>query len=112
MNVQKLWAPWRLEYIQDAQKDKTTQGQCPFCELPKTEASEETLVLYKGQTGLVVMNKFPYNPAHLLVIPLAHAEQPEQLPPGVWKDLSTLIELSLSALKQAYQPHGFNVGIN
>jgi len=112
MNVQKLWAPWRLEYIKDKQNKTEGSDLCPFCEIPKEEASENNLCLYQDSSAFVVMNKFPYNPGHLLVIPIAHSEQPDGLPPGVWEHLSTLTQLSLGALKQAYEPQGFNVGIN
>lgn len=109
MSVDHLWAPWRLEYIKK-QGDK--DSGCPFCELPKETPSAENLVLFKNDRLFVIMNKFPYNPGHLLVIPRAHVRQPKDLEPGVWQELSTAIQAAMSIVDEALKPQGFNVGIN
>jgi ATP adenylyltransferase len=106
--LQRMWAPWRLEYIQG---QKTPQG-CPFCELPKEEPSEENLLLYVDDEIFVVMNRYPYNPQHLLVIPRAHIGRPEDLPPAVWTKLSGALRLCVELLRQGSNPPGFNLGMN
>lgn len=105
--LDRLWAPWRLAYI----KGKKTGG-CPFCSLPRSAPSDKNLVLWKNNDFFVVMNKFPYNPAHLLVIPRAHVASPENLTPELWQTLSLGVRACVSVLKKAYAPHGFNIGMN
>ena len=109
MSLDHLWAPWRIEYIKQ-QGDK--ERGCPFCVLPKEEPSSENLVLFKNERLFVIMNKFPYNPGHLLVIPRAHVREPKNLEKGVWQELSTAIQACLDILTEAFKPQGFNVGIN
>lgn len=106
-SMSRIWAPWRLAYI----RDKKKKG-CPFCALPKGKNSEANLVLWKDPDCFVIMNKFPYNPAHLLVIPRAHVSNPDELDPAVWRRVADAQRACLTILQEAYQPQGFNVGIN
>ena len=103
----RLWAPWRLAYI----KDKKKKG-CPFCILPKETMSEKNLVLWKNDVFFVVMNRFPYNPAHLLVIPRKHVASPELLSPEDWQQLALGVRACTEVLEGYFKPHGFNVGMN
>jgi len=107
--IDRLWAPWRGEWIQN-QKDPL-RG-CPFCELPCEEPSEENLVLYRDEWIFVVMNKFPYNPGHLMVIPRAHVGRPEDLPADTWSRLAKAVRLCTERLKGDSNPAGFNLGMN
>ncbi|MFH1008524.1 MAG: HIT domain-containing protein, partial [Candidatus Latescibacterota bacterium] len=66
--MEKLWAPWRMKYILDIEK---TEG-CIFCEKPGEDRDEENLILYRGETCFVMLNLFPYNNGHLLIIPYRH----------------------------------------
>lgn len=102
-----LWAPWRLDYVKG-----TRAPGCPFCELPKVDPSEETLVLFKNDTFFVVLNKFPYNPGHLLVIPRRHVSSPVDLSPDEWSELSLALRAVLGILKEEAGPQGFNLGMN
>jgi len=108
MGIDRIWAPWRLEYILGAKKP---QG-CPFCELPKEEPSEENLLLYKDDDIFVVLNRFPYNPNHLLVLPRVHLGKPEEIPPAIWAKVSRALPLCLEIVREAVQPQGFNMGMN
>ncbi len=104
----RLWAPWRLEYIRNNKADDA----CPFCELPRLEPSDETLVLYRDEELFVILNKFPYNPAHLLVVPRAHRGRPEEIDPRAWMRLSLALRLTLETLEKAGGAPAFNVGLN
>jgi ATP adenylyltransferase len=112
--VRRLWAPWRLAYIKKAtgpRKPLEPKG-CPFCELPRQEPSEETLVLYRDRDLFVIMNKFPYNPSHLLVVPRKHIGDPAKVPPAIWTKLSLAVQGAIRCLERAQKPQGFNVGMN
>lgn len=105
--MKMLWAPWRLEYI----KGERDPG-CPFCTGPAEGPKEDNLVLWTDKDISVVMNKFPYNPGHLLIIPRAHVANPGDLEARVWVKLSEAVRACLEILKEDSQPPGFNLGMN
>ncbi len=114
--IDRLWAPWRGEWIL-SQKDKSKDGTeapspCPFCELPSEDPSEENLVLFRNDRIFVIMNKFPYNPGHLMVIPRAHVASPADLDPAVWNELCQAIPLVMECASRANTPQGHNLGMN
>ena len=102
--MQTMWAPWRMDYIL-AEKD----GRCVFCDALDRRAD---LTLYKGNTTLVVMNKFPYINGHLLVAPVRHVAGLEALGMDESRDLLITVDRSVSILRQQMKPQGFNVGLN
>lgn len=112
--MKQLWAPWRLEYIQSNQKDPKKKGPtpCPFCEVSNDEPNEENLCLYRDDEIFVVMNKFPYNPGHLLVLPRGHFGRVEEIPLNVWNRLGLAVRVAIDLLGKSYSPQGFNVGLN
>jgi ATP adenylyltransferase len=106
-----LWSPWRMEYIQSAtEPGGPDDGRCVFCEIP--EGEEASRVLAKGSLAYVVLNKFPYNPGHLLVVPLRHVGDLEDLTPEESAESHSLLVLSVHALREESAPHGFNIGMN
>jgi len=102
--MKTMWAPWRMEYIL-ANKSDT----CIFCE---AISDQDGLTLYKGDSTLVVMNKFPYINGHLLVAPVRHVAALGQLERMEKGDLLETVEQSIEILKSAMGPDGFNVGLN
>jgi ATP adenylyltransferase len=96
-----------MEYL----KGEAKSG-CPFCELPKEEPSEQNLVLWRDENLFVIMNKFPYNVGHLMVVPRAHVGHPEKLDAKIWVQMSVALQLALEILKQDMDPQGFNMGMN
>ena len=102
--MKTVWAPWRIEYI-TADKEEG----CIFC---KALADQANLTLYKGKITMVMMNKFPYINGHLLVAPKRHIASLDQLEKEEMGDLLQTIEQSVSILKKAMNPDGFNVGLN
>jgi ATP adenylyltransferase len=114
--IPRLWAPWRGEWIQsqkELRKDaQTEKNKCPFCEMPAQGPSDETLVLFVNERIAVIMNKFPYNPGHLMVIPRTHAALPKDLSPAVWNEINQAIPLVMECIQRSYSPQGFNLGMN
>jgi ATP adenylyltransferase len=100
--------PDRLKYVRKLIK---VDG-CVFCNAHKAGKGFKSLLLHKGRNASVMMNKFPYNPGHLLIIPNRHVGEFTELKKGELYELQDLIKLSLKVLREAYDPSGFNVGLN
>jgi len=103
-----LWSPWRMQYIEAATEE--TEAGCVFCAIATGEESDRVLV--RGALAYVVLNKFPYNPGHLLVVPNRHEGDLESLTIEENAELQSLLQLSIRALRAVSDPHGFNVGMN
>ena len=107
MAEQRLWAPWRLEYIKGPKPD-----DCIFCSQPAAADDERAYIVARGEHSFVMLNAFPYNNGHLMVSPYAHVPSIEELDDPVLLDLMHLTQRSLGALREAYAPEGFNIGVN
>jgi ATP adenylyltransferase len=101
--MDRLWSPWRLEYVT---RGDTTTG-CIFC-----ESLNDALVVFKGKTAFIILNLYPYNNGHLMVVPYRHVATLALLTPEELAELGLLTQRSELALTEAYAPHGLNVGIN
>ena len=99
-----------MEYIQ-ANKE-VASGDCVFCVLLAGEGAEEERILRRGDRAFVTLAKFPYNPGHLLVLPNRHVAELEDLTAEENADIARLLERSVRALREASDPHGFNLGVN
>ncbi len=111
-NIDRLWAPWRLEYIKkEKERDEFKKG-ATFSNLARQEPSAENLILYKEKDFFIVMNKFPYNPNHLMVIPCQKVAKLEELDTQVWMKMCAAAQLTVKILKQNLNPGGFNIGMN
>ncbi len=110
--LKHLWAPWRLQYIQNANAEK--EKGCIFCSIPKEspENDQKNLLLFRGKKAFVMLNKFPYNNGHLLIIPYRHLADFELLDGDEKLEMMDLIGKSIYALKKAFHPQGFNIGMN
>jgi len=105
--MKNLWAPWRMEYILNNNKEKG----CIFCP-DDTASPAERLLLFQGERTMVIMNKYPYINGHLLVAPLRHVAALDQLDIREKIALMNLVSRSLAILKKTMNPEGFNVGLN
>ena len=97
-----------MQYIETA-RDELEDGGCVFCAVP---AREPERVLARGDLAYVVLNKFPYNPGHLLIVPLRHTGDVEDLGTEENMELQAMLQRSVRALREESAPHGFNVGMN
>ncbi len=100
-----------MEYIL-GNKDEPEDdgGGCVFCDLPHGE--ESARILARGELGYVVLNKFPYNPGHLLIVPWRHVGDLGQVTADESADMQSLLQRSVRALREESEPHGFNIGMN
>ncbi|RJQ32925.1 MAG: HIT domain-containing protein [Actinobacteria bacterium] len=105
--MEKLWAPWRMKYIMSEQP----KG-CIFCVKPSEDTDKDNYILHRSKHAFVIMNIFPYNNGHLMVVPYRHLSDFEMLNTEEKAEIMDLISLSIKALKKAFNPEGFNVGMN
>jgi ATP adenylyltransferase len=108
--MKRLWAPWRMEYILDEKK----HGSCLFCDISLDKKGNDTknLILYRGKNCFVVLNKYPYNNGHLMVVPYFHTPTFDGLDDDVLFDLMKTQKISVDIIKKAMNPDGFNLGLN
>jgi ATP adenylyltransferase len=107
MGEQRLWAPWRLDYIKGPDPD-----ECIFCAAADGDDDAGRYVVARGEHCFVMLNAYPYNNGHLMVSPAAHTASIEDLPDDQLLELMQLTRRSLAALREAYSPEGFNIGVN
>ncbi|MBI4843907.1 MAG: HIT domain-containing protein [Nitrospirae bacterium] len=108
--MKRLWAPWRMQYILDENKNKT----CLFCDISKADKKNDrkNLILYRGKHSFIVLNKYPYNSGHLMVLPYIHTPTFDGLSDEVLFDLIMNVKMSVAVLKKVLNPDGFNLGLN
>lgn len=106
--MKQLWAPWRLAFVEQAAHHRG----CIFCEKPVLKQDDKSFILRRGRHAYVLMNIYPYNNGHLLIAPYRHIAAIEKLPEPVLLDMMQLAQASLKALRRAYAPEGFNLGVN
>lgn len=102
-----LWAPWRLEYIKQADE----QLGCIFCQAAAGE-DEEALVVRRGERAFVLLNKFPYASGHLMVAPFRHVAEFGDLEDEEALEVHRLAGQGLGALAEVFSPQGYNLGWN
>jgi ATP adenylyltransferase len=105
--VERLWAPWRLEYVQTADE----QEGCVFCAAAAGD-DESHLVVHRGERAFVLLNKFPYTSGHLLVAPYRHGAGFAELDDAEALEIHRLATDGIAALAAVYSPDGHNVGWN
>ncbi|MBC8174689.1 MAG: HIT domain-containing protein [Candidatus Marinimicrobia bacterium] len=105
--MDRLWAPWRMEYIRRMKEDG-----CIFCDKPKAGNDREMLILYRGKNAFVMMNYYPYNNGHLMISPYHHCDNTHDLNQETLNEIMYLADKSMSILKKTMDAQGFNFGAN
>ncbi len=108
---QRLWTPWRMAYIL-SDKEHNRTPECVFCTTLAAGRDAQNYVLWRGTHCAIVLNLYPYNNGHLLVVPYAHLPSLEDLPAEVQAEMMTTVSKGLGLLRRALQPDGFNIGLN
>ena len=109
--MERLWSPWRMEYIQEARGDE--EDGCVFCrvlELPDDDP--EARILVRRTLGFVTLAKYPYNPGHLLILPIRHVGDLGELRAEESAEIDDLLKQGVRALRDESDPAGFNIGLN
>jgi ATP adenylyltransferase len=110
--LQRLWTPYRMTYIAESpfERDDTSPDQ-PFSAIP-TLSDEEGLVVARGERVYVVLNLYPYNPGHLMVVPYRRVSELEDLDEAESAELMAFTQKAIRVMKAVSNPDGFNVGLN
>lgn len=106
--MERLWAPWRLAFIESGDKPEG----CIFCVYPTEGRDRERLILGRSEHSFVILNKYPYNNGHLMVIPKEHVSDLSQLSEERFDDLQRLLRTSAAVIREVYGPDAMNVGMN
>ena len=107
MAEDRLWAPWRLDYIRGP-----GPSECIFCRAVAAASDEAQHVLHRGERCFALLNAFPYTSGHLMIAPYEHVPSIEQLDPPALTELMTMSQRALAVLRENYRPEGFNLGVN
>lgn len=105
--MKRIWSPWRMAYIEGEKSDS-----CIFCTKPYEDQDPDNLILLHGQCCFVMMNKYPYNNGHLMVVPYRHVSTPLELTPAEITEMMLQVNVCIEVLGEIMNPQGFNVGMN
>ena len=111
-HLQRLWTPYRMNYLAEAPtKRDNGKPEQPFTDIPEL-SDEEGLVVARGELVYAVLNLYPYNPGHLMVVPYRRVSELEDLTDAESAELMTFTQKAIRVIKNVSRPHGFNVGLN
>ena len=110
--MERLWSPWRHEYISQATTSKSNSSACIFCDAQRSTNDEQSLVVHRGTFNFVILNRYPYISGHLMIAPYDHLAELDSAPKETTDELMDLAKRCQTALRNAYHPEGFNVGMN
>ena len=102
-----LSAPWRWDFISSLIKKKG----CVFCDALKLP-EKDSLICFKGKDYFVILNKYPYNTAHVMIVPYNHVDTPDKIAPRETVEMWELMNRTMAIIKDKFHPSGFNVGMN
>ncbi len=105
--MKNIWAPWRMEYILGP-KEK----ECIFCVKPREDDYKKNLIVCRGKHNYVMLNLYPYNNGHLMVVPYRHTGDVLGLASDEAEDMMNMVKKCVLALRGAFKPQGFNIGMN
>ena len=111
-HLQRLWTPYRMTYLAEAPlKSDNRKPDQPFTDIPQL-TDEEGLVVARGEVVYAVLNLYPYNPGHLMVVPYRRVAELEDLTDAESAELMAFTQKAIRVIKSVSRPHGFNVGLN
>jgi ATP adenylyltransferase len=109
---QRLYTPHRMAYIKGQEKPGSDEAEdCPFCEIP-ARPDDETLIVARGELAYAVLNLYPYNSGHLMLVPYRHVADYADLTTEETAEIAALTQRAVRVLRHASGAHGFNIGIN
>ena len=110
--MDKLWSPWRSQYI-DSFKNKKDDDECVFCEMTDADPEDlSNLVVDRGHLTFTVLNLYPYNNGHLMVVPYRHTSEFLSITNDENREIMDKMRTAYNALKEVMHPEGFNMGLN
>lgn len=116
--LDRLWTPHRMAYVRgDRAEEAPAEAEpgCPFCRIAASDGSspdEGDLVVARGDTTYAVLNLYPYNPGHLMVLPYRHVADYTELDDAETAELASMTKDAITAIRTVSAPHAFNIGLN
>lgn len=110
--MDRIWAPWRIQFILGQKPGPEQKKGCIFCEKPKENRDAENFILERGKKCFTLLNLYPYNSGHLMVVPYLHTASLEDLDPETHGEMMETVSRMTAMMRNVLQPHGFNVGMN
>ena len=113
--MDRLWAPWRMAYIAPSEDETgaaSARPDCIFCAFPAENEDAARLIVTRGETCFVILNAYPYNNGHLMVVPYRHVAQIADLTPAEQAELLALAARMTRTLAAVSRPDGYNLGMN
>lgn len=107
--MERLWAPWREAYVSAPQQE--TQG-CIFCDKPREDRDADNYILLRAHGVFVILNAFPYNNGHMMVVPYAHVGDFDAIAPETLSEMMTVAQRCTRVLRATLRPAAFNLGMN
>ena len=109
-----LWSPWRYDYIKSGEaQPRTAQDSCVFCTILNNPDSDEAkFIVHRAGFNFVILNIYPYTSGHLMIVPYAHLAELDQADKQTTDEMMDLTKKCQTALREVYQPNGFNLGMN
>jgi len=106
--MKQIWSPWRMKYIQQ----HSHSASCIFCDALRQEDNAENLIVCRAQHSFLILNRYPYNNGHVMVVPYEHHPSIELLQPATRAELLEMVSRIVIVLRELYAADGFNIGIN
>jgi len=110
--MKRLFSPWRTQYIATFKDEKAGKGECLFCRIAGDRADEKNLVVARNEHCFVVMNRYPYNSGHLMIVPYKHVANFEELSRDEYADIMATTSEMIGVLGKVSHPQGYNFGAN
>jgi ATP adenylyltransferase len=111
--VERLWSPWRYDYIASSSNANAQSSSCVFCQIQQHPDHDEiNFVLHRGSHNFIVLNIYPYISGHLLIVPFEHVGELDGASKDTTDELMDFTKRCQTALREVYQPGGFNIGMN
>lgn len=119
--LDRLWTPHRMAYVRGDSAERSAPDEggvaqappgCPFCAIAATDDDGDTLVVARGRTTFAVLNLYPYNPGHLMVLPYRHVADYTDLDEEETHEVAAMTQQAIRAIRAVSTPHAFNVGLN
>lgn len=111
--MERIWSPWRHDYISQATSEKPDSAGCIFCHArDDTDNDASNLVLYRANFNFVILNRYPYISGHLMIAPYGHLPELDSAGKETTDEMMDLAKRCQTALRAVYRPEGFNLGMN
>ncbi len=110
--MDRVWAPWRAQFVREMASNREGEAACFFCKGLGEDRDRENLLVWRKETSVVFLNRYPYNNGHLLVAPVVHEGSLTRLPAREHSAVLETVQGCVQILDTLLSPHGYNIGLN